>query len=63
MSSTNKTKLHEFCTECGKSVKFGSGRFVNRIPDFNIIEDKKEMQKPFPQGDFMCQECDLKIRR
>lgn len=63
MNSTKKTKLHEFCNECGQPVNFGSGRFVNRIIDLNTIEDKKEMRKPFPQGHFICEECDLKIRQ
>jgi len=49
------------CNECGKSVKFGSGRFVNRISDFNTRAYRKSMGKPFPEGDFICEECDLRI--
>lgn len=51
----------EICNECGNSVKFGSGLFVNRIPDFNEYEDRVEMNKPFPEGEFMCVECDEKL--
>ncbi len=52
---------NEFCNECGKSVKPGTGLFVNRIIDFNEYEDRIEMQKPFPHGDFICTECDEKL--
>jgi hypothetical protein len=50
----------EICNECGRSVKPGSGLFVNRVPDFNSPEERKEMGKPFPEGDFVCAECDAK---
>ena len=51
----------EICNECGEGVMFGSGRFVDRIPDANSIVDRKEdMNKPFPCGDFMCIECEDK---
>lgn len=49
----------EQCNECGRSVKFGSGLFINRVLDFNDCEYRKnEMSKPFPEGDFICCECD-----
>lgn len=48
----------ETCNECGRSVAWGSGWFVNRVPDFNSIEERREMGKPFPNGDFLCAECD-----
>jgi len=48
----------ELCNECGHSVAPGSGRFVNRIPDLNPPEDRKEMGKPYPSGEFVCAECD-----
>jgi len=51
----------EICNECGHSVAFGSGRQVNRIPDLNDIATRQEMGKPFPEGDFICEECDLDI--
>lgn len=50
--------MAEICNECGRSVKMGSGRFVNRIPDCNTQEERKEMGKPYPEGDFVCAECD-----
>lgn len=50
----------EICSECGKSVVFGSGRFVNRIPDFNTLAERKMMGRPYPEGDFICAECDSK---
>ena len=52
---------NENCNECGKSVQFGSGHYVNRIPDFNEYEDRIEMQKPFPEGGFICAECDEEL--
>jgi len=56
-----KKVMKEICNECGKSVKFGSGRFVNRISDFNTRAYRKGMGKPYPEGDFICEECDLRI--
>lgn len=53
--------IKEICNECGNSVKFGSGRFVNRISDFNTRAYRKSMGKPYPEGDFICEECDLGI--
>ena len=53
--------MNETCNECGDSVARGSGKFVNRIPDANDIETRKEMGKPFPEGEFMCEECEIKI--
>ena len=53
---------HEICNECGRSVAFGSGRYVNRVPDLNDEETRQEGGKPFPQGDFICAECDIKAR-
>jgi hypothetical protein len=50
--------MSEICNECGKSVKWGSGRFVNRVPDTNSVEDRKAMGKPYPEGDFVCWWCD-----
>jgi len=54
--------VKEICNECGRSVAQGSGRFVKRVPSFDTPEERKEMGKPFPEGDFMCAECDHKIR-
>jgi len=53
----------EICNECGRSVSPGSGWFVNRVPDFNTYEEKIENGKLYPQGEYLCVECDLKTRR
>jgi len=53
--------MSEICNECGRSVKFGSGWFINRIFDDSTPEERKEMGKPFPEGDFICAECDEKF--
>ena len=55
--------LFELCNECGRSVKAGSGHFVNRVMDFNDYPTRIEMGKLFPQGDFICAECDEEIRK
>jgi len=52
----------EICNECGRSVKPGSGLFVNRVIDLDDCETRCEMGKPYPEGDYMCRECDDKIR-
>lgn len=51
----------EICNECGRSVKPGSGLFVNRIHDFNDYETRAKMAKPFPEGCFICIECDKRL--
>jgi len=53
--------MSEICWNCGRSVKFGSGRFVNRVPDANTIEERKELGYPYPEGDFLCAECEAKF--
>lgn len=49
----------DICNECGLSVAPGSGRWVNRVPDFNDIETRREMGKSFPEGDWVCFACDI----
>ena len=51
-------KLFEICNHCGKSVSFGSGLFVNRIPDFNDIDTRIANNREYPEGDFVCIICD-----
>jgi uncharacterized protein YlaI len=53
----------EICNECGKSVAFGSGFFVNRVVDLNDVGTRVEMGKPYPTGDFICAECELRINQ
>ncbi len=50
--------MTEICMDCGESVALGSGKFVNRIPDLDSIEERKSRGVSFPQGDFTCAECD-----
>lgn len=51
-------RMSEICNECGRSVKLGSGRFVNRVADFNGPDERRAMGKLFPEGDFICAGCD-----
>jgi hypothetical protein len=51
----------EICNECGRSLKVGSGLFSNRIYDFNDYKTRIFMNKPFPEGSFICFECDEKL--
>jgi len=46
------------CNECGDSVEFGSGKFVNRVHDFNTPSIRYEMGKAFPYGGYVCAECE-----
>jgi len=50
--------LIEICNHCGKDVSWGSGKFVNRIPDFNDILTRIDNNLIFPIGDFVCENCD-----
>ena len=57
----SQMNLIEICNECGRSVKSGSGFFINRVPDLNDPKTRKSMVKPFPEGDFICAECNEEI--
>jgi hypothetical protein len=57
-NQTEENTKIEICNHCGKDVSFGSGRFVNRIPDFNDIITRIDNNLEFPLGDFICEECD-----
>lgn len=50
-------KSREICAECGKSVKFGSGNFVNRVPIFDDYKTRKVENRPFPKGEYICPIC------
>jgi len=51
----------EICNECGRSVSWGSGLFVDRVPDCNDYKTRKEANKPFPKGDYICRECEEEL--
>lgn len=51
-------KLIEICNHCGVDVSFGTGFFVNRVPDFNDRDTRISNNLNYPQGDFVCRKCD-----
>ena len=61
MGKTKKYKKKEICNECGRDVSWGSGLFGNRVIDLNNYKTRKEMGKPFPEGEYICRECEEKI--
>ena len=60
ISKKRQKKDREICTVCGKKVSPGTSGFVNRIPDFNDLKTKREMGRKFPEGEYVCAECDSK---
>ncbi len=54
-------KINHTCNECGRSTAPGSGLFADRVPSFDDVETHEEMGKPFPEGGFICRECEAKI--
>lgn len=50
-------KPKEICCECGESVKQGSEKFVNRVPDLTDSEEKEKWGYLYPEGAFICAEC------
>lgn len=58
VKNTIIVKENEFCNHCGNDVSFGSGRFVNRIPDLNEVTVRIMNNLKFPLGDFVCHKCD-----
>ena len=61
MESINIKAAKEICCECGKSVALGSGLFVNRIMVFDDYETKVERGCPYPEGRFICPECEIEL--
>lgn len=49
---------NEICNMCGRSVAFGSGWFVNRVPDLNTQSEREAEGRSYPEGDWICAECD-----
>lgn len=50
----------EQCCECGASVSPGSGKFINRITEANGYISRRYMGRPYPEGAYLCAECDQK---
>src|SRR4030067_873293 len=48
----------ETCWNCGSSVAWRSGRFVNRIPSLDSEEIRRENGSPYPKGGYLCFECE-----
>ena len=46
------------CVECGQSVRFGSGLYVNRIPVLDDYQTKVDNGRPFPRGEWICINCE-----
>jgi ribosomal protein L34E len=58
MSKTKNQFKKEICNECGRNVGWRSGLFVDRVIDFDDYKIRKEGSKPFPQGGYLCRECE-----
>jgi len=58
--SSQKKKIRDTqrCNHCGRSVAWGSGWFVNRVPDFNDIATRRHLKRKYIWGNFVCIECD-----
>jgi hypothetical protein len=54
-------KKIEVCNECGKDVSWSSGLFVNRVIDLDDYKTRRERDKPFPRGEYICRECEENI--
>jgi len=48
----------ETCWNCGSSVAWGSGRFMNRTPSLDSEGVRRENGAPYPKGDYLCFECE-----
>jgi hypothetical protein len=62
-SSVQAKAAKETCCECGKSVRFGSGSFVNRVVVFDDYQTKVERGCRYPEGEFVCPECDSLVSK
>jgi hypothetical protein len=58
VARSRKKDTTEICNFCGRSVAWGSGRFVNRIPDLDTPAERLANGRPYPFGDWICAECD-----
>ncbi len=50
----------QMCAHCGSSVGWGSGKYINRIPEFNDLDTRRSNGLAYPHGDYVCEECDSK---
>ncbi len=50
------------CNECGRSVSFGEGLFLYRVPDLHRAKERRMMGKPFPEGGYLCLDCATRPR-
>ena len=50
----------EVCNECGRRVNRGSRLFIDRVPSFDDYKARKENNLPFPEGAYICRECEEK---
>ena len=57
-TKTKEISSVEICNHFGKSVSFGLGLFVNRVPDLNDISTRIDNGLEYPLGDFVCRACD-----
>ena len=46
------------CNECGDYVGGNSGKFINRVSDWNAPSDRFTMGKAYPYGAYVCDDCD-----
>ncbi len=51
--------MTKICNECGRPVAWGSGRFLSRILDLHLVEERRAYGKPYAEGDFLCMDCAL----
>ena len=57
----NLLQHKECCNECGHSVEFGSGNYVNRIPSEEDTQENIDNNKEYPHGAWICAECEEKF--
>jgi hypothetical protein len=55
---TRRNTMTEVCNECGQPVHAESGKYVNRVIDFSGYKTRKAMGKTYPEGDYICAECE-----
>ncbi len=56
--TTDENNEVEICIECGVSVKWKSGNFVNRVLVADDYNEKIEQRRPYPEGKYICSTCD-----